>query len=880
MTETSHPPVPAAAPSSPQVPVGEPSSFQTGAVRAWPRRHGQLILAIALLAVLGLASQLGLGPSGSGTPPPVHAQACPPRCPTPIITPAWHLHMCDVPYQEQLDDNRCMIGPGITEFPAGTNEVYVIYCHQLTDTVVLQIHDSGGGLQWVNHPDGITYSGEGCESLVFSTRNGIPAGGSPFRTSAYWPEGPFTGIGAGIEWFIGLFVSFDAENYYGNSAQAVITARDPGASQDPLTTERIRVRITSDSDPTGIEMWLTEKTQGFSIFESETPLTFSQTASDPARGVIKVTNRDTIRVEYCPRNCTTPYVDTATWYNLVATITPTSLPTWSGPAPTATATPPPGLEVAYITLRPAPADVGYVPQVSNNNERPNHLGYPTIYAGMWTRGNNIHHGMVQFDLSPLPEGARVIEGRLEMVGRESRFAEPGNWSVGLLSTSIDAGWRDASFAQVHDTPIDAQVGSTLELGELAVGRRNAFGFDADAVAALNSRLAGSRKASFRADGPAGEDNNLFAWESGVDVYDRASEPPDPALGPALHLAYTIPRPATPTGQASATDTPAATATASPTLQPGVTPSVTLTPSPSPTTPASPSLTPSPTGGPGQTPSPSATATNPPIGGTPSPTATATGPADQRQVCVIAYRDEDGDGSRDPAERFLAGVTLRLTHLPTGVFDTWVTDGANQPDHCWSGLIDGDYRLAVIGLPAGLSPSSPSVYELNVPFPGPPALYSFGAWLAPTATPTPLHSPTPEPTRPPTFTPVPTPSPQPTVDGPAGEICLSLYADRNASGLRDPGEELVAGVAMLIFDQEQREVRRLRSLAEGPVCSRLASGVYYARVPAVEGRGSALPEEVAVLLTEGAERQIDFGWLGEDSAPLYLPVLLRARPETR
>ncbi|MCB0216420.1 MAG: hypothetical protein KDH92_07280 [Chloroflexi bacterium] len=841
----------------------EPPSPQPIAPAAdprWARRHAQLLLALALLAGLGLASALR-GP-GLAPVPPVHAQACPPRCPTPIITPAWHLHMCDVPYQEQLDDNRCMIGPGITEFPAGTNEVYVIYCHQLTDTVVLQIHDSGGGLQWVNHPDGITYSGVGCESQPFSRPNGIPAGGSPFRTSAYWPEGPFTGIGAGIEWYIGLFVSFDAENYYGNDAQAIITARDPGANTNPFETDRIRVRVTSTSDPTGIEIELVEKAFGFSVFESQTPLTFSQLRSDPARNVIKVANRDTIRVEYCPRDCRTPYFDTSTWYNLVATITPTPLPTWSGPAPTATATPPPDLEVAYISLRPAPADVGYVPQVSNNKDRPNHLGYPTLYAGMWTRGTNIHHGMVQFDLSPLPEGARLIEGRLELVGRESRFTEPGTWSVGLLDASIDLGWRDASFVTVHDTPLIASVGAPIDFADLAVGRRNAFGLGAVAIAGLNSRLGGTRRASFRVDGPVGEDNNLFAWESGVDVYNRAPEPPDPALGPVLHLAYSLPRPetATPDGPPSATPegTVAVTQTASPTpTGPTAPPSPTRgTATASPTPPESATSTPSP--------SPEAPATA-------SASPTASGPADQRQVCVVAYRDEDGDGARDPAERFLAGVTLRLTHLPTGVFDSWVTDGANQPDHCWSGLIDGGYSLKLLGLPAGLVPSGPAEYQLEVPFPGPPALYSFGARVPPTVTPTAAASPTAEPTA------IPSLTPQPTVSGPAGTICMQVFDDRDRDGARGPGEALLPDFELRILDRDRQAQRDLRSLDDQPVCSRLPVGVYYARVLPRSG-GSAAPAESAVLLSEGAERLLEFAWTRQSgrAAPIYIPVVVSVR----
>jgi hypothetical protein len=814
-----------------------------------------------LLAGLGLVATFR-GPV-LVSPPPVHAQACPPRCATPIITPAWHMHMCDVPYQEQLDDNHCMIGPGVTEFAAGTNAVYVIYCHKLTDTVVVQIHDSGRGLQWVNHPDGVTYSGVGCETLVYSRPNGIPSGGSPFRTSAYWPEGPFTGIGAGIEWYIGLFVSFDAENYYGNDAQAVISARDPGANENPVGIDTIQVRVRSTSDPNGIRMTLTEKRVGFAVFESERPLTFSQFASSEANSVIKVANRDEVRVEYCPRNCQTPYVDVATWYNLSATITPTGLPTWAGPAPTATHTPEPGLSISYTTLRPAPADVGYVPQVSSNKDRKNHLGYPTLYAGMWTRGTNVHHGMAQFDLSSLPEGARIVEGRLELVGRESRFTEPGTWSVKLLGPAIDVGWREADYSTVHGAAVAAPVGGPVDFADLAVGRRNAFGLGGDAIAALNARLTGTRKASFRVDGPEGEDNNLFAWESGVDTYNRAPEPPDPALGPALHLAYTLPRPASATPAGS--PTPEGSVTPSPTSVGTVSVSVT----PSPTAPGSttPTMTPpAPTVQPTAA-DPTATA-QVTAQGTPTATPTATGPADQRQVCVLAFGDEDGDGARDSGERFLAGVTLRLTHLRTGVFDSWVTDGANEPDHCWSGLIDGEYSLKALQLPNGMVASGRAEAEFEVPFPGAPALYTFGARVAPTITPTPQATPIPQPTR------SPTPSPEPTVDGPAGWICMSVYDDLDRDEQRGLREALVSGRWLELRDEARQLKRALPSRSDDEVCMQLGAGVYYASVRPIPNEGAALPAESPVLLTEGATRHLEFAWQREEGGRLLLPFLLR------
>lgn len=548
---------------------------------------------VGLIAMVALAHAAARAP-GAG------AQACPPYCPTPIITPSWHLHMCDQSYEAQLEDNHCMVGPGITEFASGTDRVHVIYCHQFEDTVVLQIRDSGGGLQFVNHPDGVTYEGNRCDSEVWWPRFGIPSGGSPYITSVHWPEGPFSGIGAGIEWYIGLFVAFDQEDYYGNDAEALITARDPAANLNPTVRDTITVHVASTSDPAGIRLELREELPSFPLFKLPGSLRFSQLVSDEAQAVIQVADHDTITVTYCPRDCRAPYVDSATWYQRHATITPTPLPTWPGPPPTLTPTPPPELDVDYVVLRPAPADVGYVPQVSTHKDRPNHLGYPSIYAGTWTRGTNRHYGMAQFDLSPIPAGASILDARLEMVGRESRFVKPGAWSIKLLGEAIDSVWRGATFESVDDAPVVADVGLMLTAADVAVGRVNTLGFDQHALDVLNARLSTTRRLSLRVDGPGSEENNLFAWQSGVDVYRRDREPPDPMLGPQLHLAYSL---------ADTPDEPTPTrAVGGPTESPTrSTPSA--VPSASPTATAS---TPGsgPTTGPGasSTPSPSTTAT--------------------------------------------------------------------------------------------------------------------------------------------------------------------------------------------------------------------------------------------------------------------------------
>ena len=846
-----------------------------------------------------------------------HAQACPPYCLTPVITPAWHLHMCDMSYQEQLADNHCMRGKGVTEFPAGTDRVYIIYCHKYSDTVGIQVKDSGGGLQFVNHPDGITYVGNGCESLVFAHRNGIPAGGSPYFTSAFWPEGPFSGVGAGIEWYIGLFVAFDQDNYYGNNAAGEITARDPAASADPFQIETIVVHVTSTSDPQGIDIVLTEDATGASIFKTTRSLRFSQVKSDAATNTIKVANRDVVTVTYCPRNCQTPYIDTATWYQIEATITPTPLPTWAGPAPTVTPTPPPGQRVEYVTLRPAPADVGYVPQISTNKDRPNHLGYPGIYSGMWTRGTNAHYGMVQFSLASIPGGASISDARLEMIGRDKLLTKPGNWAVQLLAASIDDGWRDATVDMVRTTAALAKIGPTLADTDLGVGRRNTFGFTPDQVALVQNRLNSTKKISFRVDGPGGEDQNLYAWQSGVDVFNRESKPPDPALGPALFLTYrngssVVPSPtpgnppgATATSTLSAPGTPAAptpttrpgsatntpivplpvtfTPTATPTARNGSatatgsagatqTPrpltTATGTPSPSATLSPSPSATPTATAAVG---SPGPTATGGARSPTPTPAPSSGTPADPataRQVCMLAFDDRDGDGVRGPAERLLPGVPVKLTHLRTGVPSNWITDGANIPDYCWNGLPDGEYTLAVSRLPSGYVPTGPTEYRISVPIVNPVPQYEFAAQHAEIVPPTPPPSNTPPPT--PTVLASPTPSPEPTIAGPSGQICIAVFDDPNRNGLHEPTERYLRNVRLTVFDDHAVVVRDLRSKDDGPLCTHLATGVYYVRAELAPNTVWTTFQQQAVLLTQDAKPLVEFG---QYRRVLYLPAVL-------
>jgi hypothetical protein len=248
---------------------------------------------------------------------------------------------------------------------------------------------------------------------------------------------------------------------------------------------------------------------------------------------------------------------------------------------------------------------------------------------------------------------------------------------------------------------------------------------------------------------------------------------------------------------------------------------------------------------------------------------------------VAFDDYDGDGHRDVEERFLPGVTIKLKHLESGAFVTWTTNGTNDPDYCWSGLTDGAYSLAVTTAPLGYAASGAYRYDFDVPFPGQHAYYGFALRRPDMPTPTPYVAPTVPPT--PSLTPsasptpsvTPTPTAQPTVDGPSGEVCVAVFFDADGDGRHDGSELWLSDVRITLVDRSGAAAREVVSRDDGLVCSRLATGVYYARAEIVPGLVPSTTHDKAVLLTESQRQIVEFGqrrpYAGEQA---FLPYSVR------
>lgn len=229
---------------------------------------------------------------------------------------------------------------------------------------------------------------------------------------------------------------------------------------------------------------------------------------------------------------------------LTATATPPATPT---PLPQAaatlvfaeaTATPSPVPGGRSLVLTPAARDSGWVvsndPAIFSPYDPQNHFGDSFIYAGRLD--GQVYHGALMFDLRRVPRGVKIHAASLRLTGlRANSLAPGGQWQVQLLAPEMDLQWREHNFEQIQEALLWSTLQPALASEELGEGRANLFEFSPDQLVLLEERIKrGSdrfgRFVSFRIDGPAEGDDNLFAWDSG---YGPASK--GAAAAPALFL---------------------------------------------------------------------------------------------------------------------------------------------------------------------------------------------------------------------------------------------------------------------------------------------------------------------------------------------------------
>jgi subtilisin family serine protease len=185
------------------------------------------------------------------------------------------------------------------------------------------------------------------------------------------------------------------------------------------------------------------------------------------------------------------------------------------------------ISAAAVAEIPASAS-GYVDSL---NRLGAYFGSGYLWTGQDTRPKTPRwlHGVVQFDLtSHIPAGATIVAAQVELTGRDVTYVsgQPFEVSLKLLDPNVDPGFAYLGYYQIHNA--SAVASAPMEAGSFGVGVANRFMFNSSAaLAAFQSRLEGSGKASFRADGvllaPYGRD--IVGWDG------RAS------AAPVLRIVY-------------------------------------------------------------------------------------------------------------------------------------------------------------------------------------------------------------------------------------------------------------------------------------------------------------------------------------------------------
>ena len=182
-----------------------------------------------------------------------------------------------------------------------------------------------------------------------------------------------------------------------------------------------------------------------------------------------------------------------------------------------------------VELTPAEMAVGWI--ASHEPDR-NHFGDDDLYAG--TYGGHIYMGAIQFDLSTVPAGVRITGAELRLTGQTREYIGVGGlWTVYMLEESVDDGWSTHGYEEIATARTLGIVGKPMENHELAASKVNVLDFSSELIAALQERLTGSKRVSFRIEGPKGGTNNVFSWDTGYGVGGLGAKP-------VLVISYTTP----------------------------------------------------------------------------------------------------------------------------------------------------------------------------------------------------------------------------------------------------------------------------------------------------------------------------------------------------
>lgn len=226
---------------------------------------------------------------------------------------------------------------------------------------------------------------------------------------------------------------------------------------------------------------------------------------------------------------------------LLATITltptagPSETPRATHDAPLAATivapTPPAGGLMAALT--PRERGVGSF----NERDRLPKYGVRSMHVGRF-EGRQYAGGML-FVLTRIPPNSRVTYAALEMAGmNDGDLGEGGEWTVEVLADAAADDWGNLTYPTLIEAARAELPPWRIPTGELGIGKINVLPLEGPALEYLIGQMEPGRIA-FRITGPAGQDDSLFAWDTGYGegfgtrpTLRVGFVPPPPTAGPA------------------------------------------------------------------------------------------------------------------------------------------------------------------------------------------------------------------------------------------------------------------------------------------------------------------------------------------------------------
>lgn len=196
----------------------------------------------------------------------------------------------------------------------------------------------------------------------------------------------------------------------------------------------------------------------------------------------------------------------------------------------------PGGEVYYIS--PGSNSAGWW---MSNDVRRNHLNDSFLYAGVLE--GDTHIAAIRFDLRRVPRGAELVYGELRLTGLRAQTLDPaidGQWQFQLIAEDALPNMASADFLTLLSAPSSMSL-PPLTTAELAEDEVNIWELDDDVRRWIeNQLLQGAQSIIMRIQANTGNQETMFAWDSGLGPETANSGPvlllsggPAPATPPVL-----------------------------------------------------------------------------------------------------------------------------------------------------------------------------------------------------------------------------------------------------------------------------------------------------------------------------------------------------------